>query len=28
VNEDAIPPKENSFATLYREQFGTLIQKN
>ena len=24
VNEDAVPPKENSFATLYREQFGTL----
>ena len=24
VNEDAIPPKENSFATLYRAQFGAL----
>ena len=22
VNEDAVPPKENAFATLYREQFG------
>ena len=24
VNENAVPPKENSFATLYREQFGAL----
>ena len=27
VNEDAIGPRENSFATLYREQFGTLPEK-
>ena len=24
VNEDAVPPKENTFATRYREQFGAL----